>query len=217
MLVDNSREELRQAYDSSALARDRSDLPEWKRLECARFLAQLQTNKLTKLLDVGAGTGRDGLYFAEAGCDVTCIDLSPAMVSLCLEKGLKALVMDVADLSFPASAFDAIYSMNSLLHLPKSELPIVLQELQRVLKPGGLFYFGTYGGYDHDGIYDNDDHTPHRFFSFYEDVHLQRVVGQTFEILEFRTLEIAGNDPRIRFQSILLQRPDIGYALHDKG
>ena len=206
-MLDDSREALRQAYDNSAHARDRADLPEWKRLERSVFLSRLQTDKLKKLLDIGAGTGRDALYFAEAGCDVTCIDLSPKMVELCRKKGLKALVMDVSDLSFPASAFDAIYSMNSLLHLPKAELPAVLLELRRVLKPGGFFYFGTYGGYDHAGIYDNDDHTPHRFFSFYEDAHLQRIVGQAFEILEFRALEIAGNDPRIRFQSLLLQRP----------
>jgi len=206
-MPDNLRKALKQAYDSSAHTRDRADLPEWKRLERSRFLAQLQTNEQTKLLDVGAGTGRDGLYFAEAGCDVTCIDLSPAMVELCRKKGLKALVMDVVDLSFPASAFDAVYSMNSLLHLPKAELPAVLLELRRVLKPGGLFYFGTYGGYDHAGIYEDDDHTPHRFFSFYEDAHLQRVVGQAFEILSFQSLQISENPQKLRFQSLLLQRP----------
>lgn len=214
-MTDNRlREDLRQAYDASACMRDHADYPHWKRVERARFVSHLRVSGLARLLEVGAGTGRDGLYFSDAGYAVTCIDLSPAMVAQCREKRLKAWVMDVADLSFPAAAFDAVYSMNSLLHLPKTELPAVLLELHRVLKPGGLFYFGTYGGYDHEGIYEDDDHTPHRFFSFYEDKHLQRVVGRTFEMLEFRSLEIAGNDPRIRFQSVLLQRPDIGYTPH---
>jgi ubiquinone/menaquinone biosynthesis C-methylase UbiE len=129
------------------------------------------------------------------------------MVQLCHEKGLKALVMDVADLSFTDASFDAVYSLNSLLHLPRTELPAVLREIRRVLTPGGLFFFGTYGGYDHAGIYDDDDHTPRRFFSFYEDTHLQRVVGQAFEILSFQSLQISENPQKLRFQSLLLQSP----------
>ena len=206
-MIDKLREALRQAYDSNAHARDRADLPQWKHIERSLFLSHLRTNGLTRILEVGAGTGRDSLYFSEAGCEVTCIDLSPVMVRLCLDKGLTALVMDVADLSFTDASFDAVYSFNSLLHLPKTELPAVLREIRRVLVPGGLFYFGTYGGYDHEGLFEADDHTPRRFFSFYPDALLQHVVGEAFQVLDFRSLAVSGNDPRIRFQSLLLQHP----------
>lgn len=206
-MADPLRDLLRQAYDSGAEARDLSPLPEWKAAERAGFLHQLQKNHLCVLLEVGAGTGRDSRFFADAGCVVTCIDLSAEMVRLCRQKGLKALVMDVGELSFADASFDAVYSFNSLLHLPKDELPGVLQEIRRVLKPDGLFYFGTYGGFDHQGIYQEDDHDPSRFFSFYDDKHLKRVAGEVFEILEFRSLDMNDRDPRFRFQSLLLRKP----------
>jgi len=206
-MADPLRDRLRQAYDGGAEARDLSPLPDWKVAERARFLCQIQENQLCVLLEVGAGTGRDSRFFADAECVVTCIDLSAEMVRLCRQKGLKALVMDVAKLSFADASFDAVYSFNSLLHLPKDELPGVLQEIRRVLRPEGLFYFGTYGGFDHEGIYQEDDHDPSRFFSFYDDEHLKRLAGEVFEILEFRSMDINDRDPRFRFQSLLLRKP----------
>ena len=207
-MTDNLRAALRQAYDAGSLSRDQSVFPEWKSAERNRFLVHLQTKGIGRLLEVGAGTGRDGRFFADADCGaVTCIDLSPAMVQLCRDKGLDALVMDAASLSFSPESFDAVYSFNSLLHLPKAELPAVLQEIQRVIVPGGLFYFGTYGGRDHEGVHEEDDHTPPRFFSFYEDAHIHQVASEYFDVLEFRSLEVPGPRAQIRFQSILLQRP----------
>ena len=206
-MADTLRDDLRKAYDAGAMSRARSDFPQWKRSERAGFLSHLRSCEPDRLLEIGAGTGRDGRFFEDAGCEVTCVDLSPAMIRLCHDKGLTALVMDVADLSFQDASFDAVYSFNSLLHLPRTELPAVLMEIRRVLVPGGLFYFGTYGGFDHEGIFEEDDHSPRRFFSFYEDEHLQRVVGKAFEVLEFRSFVPDEDTSQIHFQSLLLQRP----------
>lgn len=206
-MIDPLRDRLRRAYDNGAEARERSDLPPWKELERERFLSQFQATALTRLLEIGAGTGRDSRFFADAGCEVTCIDISPEMIRLCREKGLDAAVMDVARMSFEDVSFDAIYSFNSLLHLPKSELPLVLQEVARVMRPNGLFYFGTWGGFDREGIHEEDDHDPPRFFSFYDDGGLKRVVSRVLDILEFRSLDVNKHDPRFRFQSLLLRKP----------
>ncbi|MCK5248012.1 class I SAM-dependent methyltransferase [Candidatus Bipolaricaulota bacterium] len=206
-MTDPLRDRLRQAYDNGAEARDGRVLPQWKASERADFLSQLRANGLTRLLEVGAGTGRDGRFFADEGCNVTCIDLSPEMVRFCRDKGLEALVMDVAELSFEDESFDAVYSFNSLLHLPKDELPGVLQEIRRVLRREGLFYLGTYGGFNHEGIHEGDDHDPPRFFSFYDDEQLKCVVRELFGILDFRSIDMNERDPRFRFQSLLLRKP----------
>jgi len=205
-VTDEIRDSLRQAYDASALTRDRSDLPKWKRAERANFQSHLRTRGMSTLLEIGAGTGRDSRYFSDAGYKVTCIDLSPTMVQLCRKKGLKAMEMDVANLTFSDRSFDAIYSLNSLLHLSKAELPAALLEIRRVLVPGGIFYFGTYGGYDHEGVYEDDDHTPRRFFSFYEDERLRHLASKIFDELSFQSLRIPGNKTPLRFQSLLLRR-----------
>ncbi len=115
--------------------------------------------------------------------------------------------MDVAELSFKDESFDAVYSFNSLLHLSKDELPTVMLEIRRVLRPAGLFYFGTWGGFDHEGIHEGDDHDPPRFFSFYDDERLKWVVGEAFDILDFRSIDMSEGDPRFRFQSLLLRKP----------
>jgi len=205
-MADSLRDRLRQAYDGCAEARDRYILPQWKVSERAGFLSQLRVNELKRLLDVGAGTGRDSRFFADEGCVVTCIDLSSEMVRLCRDKGLEALVMDVADLSFEDESFDAVYSFNSLLHLPKDELPTALLEIRRVLRPAGLFYLGTWGGFEHEGIYEDDDHEPARFFSFYDNEQLKRVASAAFDVVEFRSVDVNERDPRFCFQSFLLRK-----------
>jgi len=59
------------------------------------------------LLEVGAGTGQDSLYFQEQGLRVLCTDLSPAMVELCQAKGLDARIADFLSLDVPPASFDA--------------------------------------------------------------------------------------------------------------
>src|SRR5215469_10540854 len=98
------------------------------------------------MLEIGAGTGQDSLFFAGHDLDVIATDISAAMVARCRDKGLDARVMDFSQLDFPAESFDAVYAMNCLLHVPDAELPAVLRSIARVMVPGGLFFLGVYGG-----------------------------------------------------------------------
>jgi len=173
------------------------------------FLAALHQTGSQNLLEIGSGPGRDGLFFQENGLHVTCIDLSPVMVELCREKGLHAEVMDARKLDFPESSFDAIYCMNSLLHISRSELPDILLQMDRLLKPDGLVYIGVYGGVDQEGIWEDDYYTPKRFFSFYSDENIQKVVGQVFDIQSFEQILPEPDAKRI-FQSLLAKKS--GYS-----
>ncbi len=120
------------------------------------------------MLEIGAGHGRDSLFFKEQGFHVTSIDLSPAMVKLCREKGITAFVMDAINLSFEEGSFDVVYAMNSFLHLSKSEFLTALENVRIVLQPGGLFFLGLYGGFDFEGIWEEELLYPETiFFSLY--------------------------------------------------
>jgi SAM-dependent methyltransferase len=202
---DDLRDRLRTAYAADAEARDRRDYPEWKRNVREAFLKILQREHPNKLLEIGAGTGHDGAFFARQGLDIVCVDLSPEMVRLCREKGLEAHVMDVIELRFPADSFDAVYSFNSLLHVPSAELPVALREVRRVLRPGGSFFLGLYGGHDHEGVWNEDTYEPKRFFSFHTDEHLLRTVEKTFDVVSFERIDVATEDPRFHFQSLILR------------
>jgi SAM-dependent methyltransferase len=204
------RDDLRRAYALDTSRRDARPLAEWRLREREAFLAELRGSRLELLLELGAGVGRDARFFANHGRIVTCIDLSEAMVAECHAKGLTAHVMDVVALAFDDASFDAAYSVNCLLHLPGDELLYALTEIQRVLRPGALFYYGTWGGFEHEGIYEEDHLSPPRLFSFHNDAALQRIVSEVFEIVRFRSDPRDPKDSRFRFQSLLLRKPSTG-------
>ena len=198
--------ELRESYDRMAGERDKSELAPWKIEERQHFLGWLQQEGKQTLLEIGAGTGRDSLFFQEHGLDVTCTDLSPANVELCRAKGLTAYVMDFLNLAFPDGSFDAVYALNCLLHVPKGDLPAVLQQIRQVLKPGGLFYMGLYGGQDWEGPAPDDHYEPKRFFSYHSDEGIQKLAAQFFELLYFRPVPVERGHSDFHFQSMILRR-----------
>jgi SAM-dependent methyltransferase len=200
------RNKLRQAYDGAADRRDRKDKPPWKLAERAAFLRRLQQANCRRMLEIGAGTGQDGVFFVSHGLDVVATDISAAMVARCRDKGLDARVMDFSQLDFPAESFDAVHAMNCLLHVPNAELPAVLASIVRVLRPGGLFFLGVYGASEQaeEGPAESDDHFPARFFSWRTDDQIAQFASESFEIVDFHIAQ-AGTDQR--FQSLTLRRP----------
>jgi SAM-dependent methyltransferase len=178
---------LRAAYDGKADFRDQLAKSDWKLAERAAFGARVQEGQ--RLLEVGAGTGQDSEYFASLGLDVIATDLSPAMVEHCRAKGLDARVMDVLGLSFPDASFDAVYTVNCLLHVPNADLPAALAAIHGVLRPGGLCYVGMYGGDGTEGPLADDQHDPPRFFSWRTLEQLRGYVDPLFSIVDAHTVE----------------------------
>jgi SAM-dependent methyltransferase len=99
---DDITKKLVAAYDGGVQRRDRAGKAPRKVAERAAFLDRLPGG--ARLLEVGAGTGTDSLFFQEHGLDVVAADLSPAMVASCREKGIDARVMDFLHLDFPPEA-----------------------------------------------------------------------------------------------------------------
>ena len=199
-------EELRVAYDGSAVERERGEKIEWKITERQLFLDMLLSEGKHSLLEIGAGTGQDAQFFQQQGLEVICTDLSPEMVKFCRQKGLPAYVMDFLQLDFPPASFAAIYALNCLLHVPSQDLPTVLGKIRELLQPGGLFYLGVYGGSEHEGTMDNDQHTPRRFFSYHTDAFMRQVTQKFFEPVYFKAVALPG-DLSFHFQSIILRKP----------
>lgn len=200
---------LRESYKKRVAERERGEIDPWKLVERQQFLETIQAqghrSEKVYLLEIGAGTGKDSLFFQENGLDVVCTDLSPEMVALCCSKGLKAYVMDFLHLDFPQASFDAVYALNCLLHVPKSNLPIVLEAIRTLLRPDGLFFMGVYGGHEFEGILPSDEYVPKRFFAFYTDEGIQQVVSSVFKIVSFKRIAVPWDAER-HFQSMILAR-----------
>lgn len=196
---------LRAAYSSeSAQQRENTEKEDWKLVERQRFLALLQQEGKMNLLEIGAGTGKDSLFFQENGLRVVCTDLSPAMVALCRAKGLEACEMDFLHLDFVPASFDAIYALNCLLHVPGAALPAVLEKIRDLLRSSGLFFLGVYGGFEKEGLNEQDYHVPPRFFSFHTDEYMKQVTAPYFELVSFNTIAVP--ERAAHFQSMTLRR-----------
>ncbi|BFU47122.1 class I SAM-dependent methyltransferase [Krasilnikovia sp. MM14-A1004] len=195
---------LRSSYDAGAELRDGREKQYWKLAEREAYLDRLRAIGARTLLEIGAGTGEDGLFFRDEGdLEVVVVDLAPAMVERCRAKGLDAYVGDFLNLGVPPDAFDAAYAVNSLLHVPNADLGAALRAVRDVLKPGGLGYLGMYGGHAAQGIAEDDVQEPARFFAFRTDEQILRAAAAAFEIVDFHTV----HDGDIRFQALTVARP----------
>ena len=203
-LYDQLLERHRAAYDRSAAARrDITAKQEWKIAERAAFHDRLRAAGATTLLEIGSGSGQDSAWFREQGLEVTAVDASPAMVELTRAKGVPAHLRHVLDLGFPAESFDAVYSVNTLLHVPNSDLDAALRSLNAVLKPGGLFFLGVYGGEGSEELFAGDSHDPPRFFSLRQDQELLAYASEHFDVVDFHVVPASAD---WRFQSLTLLR-----------
>ncbi|WP_042147302.1 class I SAM-dependent methyltransferase [Paucisalibacillus sp. EB02] len=193
------------SYNKKAIERNLNNVQDWKIKERETFLNYIHNENQSSLLEIGAGTGKDSLYFKEQGLNTFSTDVSPEMIKLCKEKGLNADVMNFYNLDFPNNHFESIYALNCLLHVPKEDIKGVLNEIKRVLKPSGLFYLGLYGGENSEGVWEEDHYTPKRFFSFYEDETLIELLSELFFIEYFEVVpkEVVGG--KFHFQSVILR------------
>lgn len=94
------------------------------------------------VLDVGCGTGLPSAkQLADKGCEITGIDISPAMLAQARRNvpGARFIELDAAHLDRLPGSYDAAIAFFSLLNLPRSVIPQVLGLIHALLVPDGLF------------------------------------------------------------------------------
>lgn len=206
-MYDEIKSNLRHAYDGKVEERAEKSIDDWKLTLNQDFYQMMTSEGKSTLLEIGAGTGQHGIFFKNLGLDVTCTDLSPAMVAHMRAEGMEAQVMDFVNLYFPDETFDAVYAMNCLLHVPHKDFGDALRSVKRVLKPGGLFFLCQYGGIEEEGPYAGDHYEPKRFFSLWTDEQIQAEVKIEFDLITFRAIEVPGNSrPDMHSQAMVLRK-----------
>jgi len=111
-------------------------------------LELLSPGRGEKILDIGCGNARDISYIVEQGAQVIGIDISEGMVTeakMDLEKlGYKNITLEVGDamqLNYADSEFDKVLCSEVIEHIPDAEK--ALDEIWRILKPGGILVLST--------------------------------------------------------------------------
>jgi 2-polyprenyl-6-hydroxyphenyl methylase / 3-demethylubiquinone-9 3-methyltransferase len=100
-----------------------------------------------RVLDVGCGGGLLAEEFARLGCGVTGVDPSRESVEVARRHAAaEGLAIEYEtgtgeQLPFEAASFDAAYCCDVLEHV--DSVPATIEEIGRVLRPGGLFLYDT--------------------------------------------------------------------------
>jgi SAM-dependent methyltransferase len=122
--------------------------------DASRRTVETMANRLnkadgtTRVLDLGAGYGGSSRYLADQfGCHATCLNLSETQNALnrtlTADAGLtdrvRVVYGDFENIPEPDDSFDIVWSQDAILH--SGNRARVLDEVRRVLVPGGQFIF----------------------------------------------------------------------------
>lgn len=120
--------------------------------QAARYAAQkFAALGATSVLELGAGHGRDALYFARSGLLVRATDFSAEGLAQLrhdaeaagLTERIEPLVHDARDpLPLPTASTDAVFAhMLLCMALSTDQIRDLVAEVGRVLRPGGMFIY----------------------------------------------------------------------------
>lgn len=130
------------------------DNPEISISQASHLTVKMMIDKLkgisnaSRLLDIGSGYGGSARVIAQTtGAHVSCLNLSEVEnqrnrarnEEMGLSDKIHVLDGDFENLPFDDLTFDFVWSQDAILHSGNRKR--VLQEVHRVLKPGGLFIF----------------------------------------------------------------------------
>ena len=185
-------------------------------------IAAKQSVKLFKekniknIIELGAGLGRDTIFFAQNSIKVKALDYSPSAIKIINEKTSKkgllnyvsTKVLDIRKrLPFKNNSIEACYShMLYCMAFSNTNLENLNDEICRILKPGGINIYtvrhvndGDYKNGKHIGedLYENDGFIVH-FFSRSKVNELSK----GFQVLDIEEFE-EGKFPRKLFKVTL--------------
>ena len=102
------------------------------------------------MIEVGTGPGHVAAFLAEAGAEVTGLDLTPGMVDEARRRypDVTYQVGDLRRLMRPTThdGWGAVLAWYSLIHLAASELPAAVGSLVRPLRPNGWLVIALHAG-----------------------------------------------------------------------
>jgi ubiquinone/menaquinone biosynthesis C-methylase UbiE len=138
-----------------------------------------------KILDCGAGGPVPPLaIFAEQGLDAYGIDISENQIAKATafvqQTGLSIHLQpgDMRQIPFDDNTFDYVYEHYSMCHLSKSDTAVAVEEMRRVLRPGGMAFLGVIS---QDWMIEGGEETCHSLFTDQESDQLLAAWDMAFK------------------------------------
>jgi SAM-dependent methyltransferase len=143
-----------------------------------------------KVLEIGAGTGRDAKDLTDLGYEYVGTDISEELLKVARARlpNQTFLQQNVYDLSSPEK-FDGFWASAVLLHIPKSRINEALQKIKSTLKPNAIGFISVKAG-------EGEKITKHKFensndlerlFAFYSKEGFTKILNNNdFEALFYK-------------------------------
>ncbi|MCR5803955.1 MAG: class I SAM-dependent methyltransferase [Clostridia bacterium] len=122
-------------------------------LEPGSFLDELISlcppSENNKVLDIGCGEGKDAVYMAQKGYDVSAFDLTDngirKTIRLASDRGvnIKAYVDDI-NTFMPDDQYDIIYSTGTVQYLFDENKKSFFEKIEKMTKPNGIVFFNVF-------------------------------------------------------------------------
>lgn len=122
-----------------------NDLKYWPQL-----ISFLKKHQSKKILDLGCGDGTHTLKLAQEGFNVFGLDISTRAIKQAKKLFAKSKLngqFTIASMHKPFpyqdNSFDAVISLRTINHGTRQQIEETVQEIQRILKPGGYLFLTT--------------------------------------------------------------------------
>jgi SAM-dependent methyltransferase len=161
------------------------------------------------VLELGCGQGVTARLFADARHRYVGVDISGEQL-----RRARAVVpdgefrqADIAEIDFDSESFDAVTSLYVFNHLPRAELPGLLQRIGLWLRPNG-YLLATFGRSGSEGVQEEWLGVPMFFASFTDEetLGLVRLAGLRIERAELVSIVEPG-EGQAAFLWILARKP----------
>jgi len=151
-------------------------------LSAEKALNLFKERKINNIIELGAGLGRDSIFFAKNNIKIQALDYSPSGIKVIdekiqkenLSKYISTKLFDIrGKLPFEDNSIDACYShMLYCMALTSDDLEKLNNEIKRILRSGGINIYtvrhtndGDFKNGNHIGedLYENDGFIVHYF------------------------------------------------------
>lgn len=150
-----------------------------------------------RVLELGAGPGRNSIYMAKQGCNVSALDLSSNALDWAKERADKEEVnldfhcVSLFDFEYEQNSYDFIYDCGMFHHLAPHRRLTYLEIIKKALKKDG--YYGIVC-FTTDGALNTPDWDIYKNKSLrggigYSEDRLKEIFKKDFNILDFRKMK----------------------------
>ncbi|BDT74704.1 class I SAM-dependent methyltransferase [Polynucleobacter sp. KF022] len=98
----------------------------------------LNIDKPISVMEIGFGNGHFLKFGLDKGWNIVGTEANPHLVNAASNAGFQALHTESLS-EFSNNQFDLVVAFDVLEHIPQDDLLFFLEEIRRILKPGGIF------------------------------------------------------------------------------